>query len=157
MKSFRATFALTLSLFAVLLLTPALAQAQKKGSTRNLVTAEDIAKYPHDPIERIIARKVPGVEVVRAPGGAGNMLRIRGAMTLPDAKTGMQEDKAPLYVVDGVTIRTNDGTLPPLDIENIDSVRVLKGAEGAVYGIDGANGVIVFTTKRGKLVPRPGI
>jgi len=152
MNSFRSSSAWTLLLFAVLL-TPSLAQAQKalkKSSSRGLVTAEDIAKYPHDPIERIIARKVPGVEVVRAPSG-GNMLRIRSAMTLPDAESGAQADKAPLYVVDGVAIRTADGALPPLEPQDLDSVRVLKGTEAAVWGIDGADGVIVFTTKRGKL------
>ena len=150
MNLFRSSSALMLSLFAVLLLMPSLAQAQKKPSSRGLVTAEDIAKYPNDSIERIIARKVPGVDVVRAPSG-GNMLRIRGAMTMPDAETGTQTDKAPLYVVDGVPIRTPDGSLPPLEPEDIDSVRVLKGAETAVWGVDGADGVIVFTTKRGKL------
>ena len=148
MKPFRSSSALTLSLFAVMLLTPALAQAQKK-SPRGLVTAEDIAKYPNDPIERIIARKVPGVEVVRAPSG-GSMLRIRGAMTLPHAESGAQLDKAPLYVVDGVPFRTGDGSLPPIDVQDVDSVRVLKGTEAGVYGIDGADGVIIFTTKRGK-------
>lgn len=156
MSSYRSP-AWTLSLFAVLLLTASVAQAQeakvqKKASSRGLVTAEDIAKYPNDPIERIIARKVPGVEVVRAPSG-GHMLRIRGAMTLPDAESGSQTDKAPLYVVDGVAIRSSDGTLPPLEPQDIDSVRVLKGTEAAVWGIDGADGVIVFTTKRGKLRP----
>lgn len=150
MRSFRLSSALTLSLFAVLLLTPALAQAQKKSSSRGLVTAEDIAKYPNDPIERIIARKVPGVEVVRAPSG-GNMLRIRGAVTLPDAESGAQADRAPLYVVDGVPTRTPDGSLPPIEPQDVDSVRVLKGTETAVWGIDGADGVIIFTTRRGKL------
>ena len=149
MNSLRSSFALTLGLFAVLMLTPSLADAQKKASSRGLVTAEDIAKYPNDPIERIIARKVPGVEVVRAPGG-GNMLRIRGAVTLPDAESGAQHDKAPLYVVDGVPFRTSDGSLPPLEPLDLDSVRVLKSAEAAIWGIDGADGVIVFTTKRGK-------
>lgn len=149
MISLRSSSALTLVLFAVLLLTPTLAHAQKKSSSRGLVTAEDIAKYPNDPIERIIARKVPGVEVVRTPSGA-NMLRIRGAVTLPDAETGTQVDKAPLYVVDGVPFRTNDGSLPPIEPQDIDSVRVLKGTETAVWGLEGADGVIVFTTKRGK-------
>ncbi len=149
MNSFRSSSAVTLSLFAVLLLTPSLAQAQKKASSRGLVTAEDIAKHPNDPIERIIARKVPGVEVVRAPGG-GNMLRIRGGVTLPDAESGLQVDKSPLYVIDGMPIRTNDGSLPPIDPQDVDSVRVLKGSETAVFGIEGADGVIVFTTKRGK-------
>ena len=150
MKSFRSSSALTLSISALLLLAPSLAEAQKKSSSRGLVTAEDIAKYPNDPIERIIARKVPGVEVVRAPSG-GNMLRIRGAMTLPDGQTGLQVDKAPLYVVDGVPIRSSDGALPPLDPQDLDSVRVLKGTESAMWGIEGADGVILFTTRRGKL------
>jgi hypothetical protein len=149
MNSFRSSSALTFSLLAVLLLTPALAQAQKRSS-RGLVTAEDIAKHPSDPIERIIARYVTGVEVVRTPGG-GNMLRIRGAMTLPDAESGMQVDKAPLYVVDGVPIRNADGSLPPIDAQDVDSVRVLKGSEAGAFGIEGADGVIVFTTKRGKV------
>jgi outer membrane receptor for ferrienterochelin and colicin len=133
-----------------MMLTPSLGQAQKKASSRGLITAEDIAKYPSDPIERIIARKVPGVDVVRAPGG-GYMLRIRGAMSLPDAKTGDATDKPPLYVVDGVPYRTSDGSLPPLEPQDLDSIRVLKGTETAVWGIDGADGVVVFTTKRGKL------
>lgn len=148
MNTFRSSSALMLALFAVLLVTPSLAHAQKKSS-RGLVTAADIAKYPNDPIERIIARKVPGVEVVIAPGG-GNMLRIRGAVTLPEAEYGTQTDKPPLYVVDGVPVRTPDGALPPIDAQDVDSVRVLKGSETAVWGLEGADGVIVFTTKRGK-------
>jgi outer membrane receptor protein involved in Fe transport len=150
MRSYRLSSALTLSLFALLLLTPSPARAQKKSSSSGLVTAEDIAKYPNDPIERIIARKVSGVEVVRAAGG-GTMLRIRGAVSLPDGESRPQTDKWPLYVIDGVPFRTSDGTLPPLEPQDLDSVRVLKGAETALWGIDGADGVIVFTTRRAKL------
>ena len=150
MKSFRSTFALPVSLFALLLVTPSLADAQKKSSSRGLVTAEDIAKYPNDPIERIIARSVPGVEVVRTPSG-GNMLRLRGAMTLPDATSGEQVDKPMLYVVDGVPVQTSDGSVPPIESQDLESVRVLKGPETAIWGINGADGVVVFTTKRGSL------
>lgn len=149
MWSFRSS-ALTVSLFAVLLVTPSLAEAQKKASARGVVTAEDIAKYPNDPIERIIARLVPGVEVVRAPSG-GNMLRLRGAMTLPDAESGAQSDKPMLYVIDGVAVPSPDGTVPPIEPHDLDSVKVLKGPEAAMWGIEGGDGVILFTTKRGKL------
>jgi outer membrane receptor for ferrienterochelin and colicin len=149
MRSFRWTFALMVSLFALVALTPSFAHAQKKSSSRGLVTAEDIAKYPNDPVERIVARVVPGVEVVRAPSG-GNMLRLRGAMTLPDGQSGAQVDKPMLYVIDGVPIRTMDGTLPPIEPEDLDSIRVLKGPETAMWGIEGADGVVVFTTRRGK-------
>ena len=150
MRFIHSTFALPVSLFVLLLLTPSLADAQKKSSSRGLVTAEDIAKYPNDPIERIIARMVPGVEVVRTPSG-GNMLRLRGAMTLPDAESGVQVDKPMLYVIDGAPVPTSDGTLPPLAAQDVESVRVLKGPETALWGINGADGVVVFTTKRGKL------
>jgi outer membrane receptor for ferrienterochelin and colicin len=148
MRFFTSTSAVTVSLFTLLLLTPAFAHAQKQSS-RGLVTAEDIAKYPNDPIERIIARKVPGVDVVRAPNG-GNMLRLRGAMTLPDGQSGAQVDRPMLYVIDGVPVRTSDGSLPPIEAEDLESIRVLKGPETAVWGIEGSDGVIVFTTKRGK-------
>ena len=148
MKAFRFSSALAFALVgAFLLLTPSFAHAQK-GSKRGLVTAEDIAKSPGDALERIIARKVPGVDVVRTSGG-GNMLRIRRATTLPDAKTGEAFDKPPLYIVDGIPIRTSDGSIPALDPADIDSIRVLKGPEGAMWGLDAADGVIVFTTKRG--------
>jgi TonB-dependent SusC/RagA subfamily outer membrane receptor len=149
MRSFRSTSVLPVVLFALLVLTPSLAHAQKKSSTRGLVTAEQIAKYPHDPIERIIARMVPGVEVVRTPSG-GNMLRLRGAMTLPDGQSGAQIDKPMLYVIDGVPVATSDGTVPPIEPQDLESIRVLKGPETALWGIDGADGVIIFTTKRGK-------
>jgi outer membrane receptor protein involved in Fe transport len=151
MRSFRSTYALPVSLFALLLLTPSLADAQKKSSSRGLVTAEDIAKYPNDPIERIIARMVPGVEVVRAPNG-GNMLRLRGAMTLPDATSGAQVDKPMLYVIDGVPVQTSDGSLPHIEPQDLESVSVLKGPETAIWGINGADGVVVFTTRRGKVL-----
>jgi outer membrane receptor protein involved in Fe transport len=150
MRAFRSSSALTLLLFTLLLLTPSLAHGQKKSSSSGLLTAADIAKYPNDPIERIIARKVSGVEVVRSANG-DNMLRIRGAVSLPDGESRPHTDRYPLYVVDGVPIRTPDGALPSLDPQDLDSVRVLKGAETAMWGIDGADGVIVFTTKRAKL------
>jgi len=149
MMSFRSTYALPVSLFALLLLTPSLAHAQKKSSSSGLLTAEDIAKYPNDPLERIIARKVSGVEIVRTESG-GTMLKIRGAVSLPDGESRPQTDKPPLYVVDGVPFRSPDGTLPSIEPQDLDSVRVLKGPETAAWGIDGADGVIVFTTKRSK-------
>ncbi|HUP89377.1 MAG TPA: TonB-dependent receptor plug domain-containing protein [Longimicrobiales bacterium] len=138
-----------LLLFALVLLTPSLAHAQKKSSS-GLVTAADIAKYPNDPLERIIARMVSGVQVVRDDNG-NNILQIRGAITIPDRESGAQFIKHPLYVVDGMAVHTPDGTLPDLEPQDLDSVRVLKGAEATAFGIEGSDGVIVFTTRRGKL------
>jgi outer membrane receptor protein involved in Fe transport len=43
-----------------------------------------------------------------------------------------------------------DGALPSIESADLDSIRVLKGPETAVWGSDGADGVIVFTTRRGR-------
>ena len=80
------------------------------------------------------------------------MLRLRGAMTLPDATSGAQVDKPMLYVIDGVPVPTSDASLPHLESQDLESVKVLKGPETAIWGINGADGVVVFTTKRGKLL-----
>lgn len=149
MKSSRSIFGLTVSLFVLLLVTPTLAQAQKKGSARGVITAEDIAKYPNDSIERIIARMIPGVEVVRTRDG-GNMLRLRGAQTLPDALTGIQADKPMLFVIDEMPIQTSDGAVPSIETQDVESIKVLKGADAAIWGIEGGDGVVLITTKRGK-------
>jgi TonB-dependent SusC/RagA subfamily outer membrane receptor len=42
-----------------------------------------------------------------------------------------------------------DGALTGINPHDIESIRVLKGAEAGLYGIEGANGVIVITMKRG--------
>ena len=77
--------------------------------------------------------------------GDGSLkVRIRG-------RTSFQGDDAPLFVVDGLAVEPErDGSLPGLPISEIASIRVLKGpAETALYGVRGANGVIVIETKRG--------
>jgi TonB-dependent SusC/RagA subfamily outer membrane receptor len=118
---------------------PAVTRGDAESGT--LITAEDLARYPGEPIERVIERKVPGVMVTRTPDG-GIVLRIRGSSSIDG------RDRPPLYVVDGAPVAPGpDGALSvsPHDIE---SIRVLKGADAALYGIDGANGVIVVTTRK---------
>jgi iron complex outermembrane receptor protein len=106
----------------------------------NTVTAEDIARQPSKPIEEIIAGRVAGVEVRQTP--TGRELRIRG-------QSSIMGDKEPLYVIDGVPIEPGPGGalvgIVPYDIE---SITVLKDvSETAMYGVRGANGVIIVTTK----------
>lgn len=84
---------------------------------------------------------VTGVQIVStgAPG-ASPIVRIRGV--------GSFENEAPLYVVDGMFMDNID-FLNPNDIEDMS---VLKDASGAaIYGVRAANGVILVTTKKGKL------
>ncbi len=107
----------------------------------NTVTAEDIERQPGEPIEKILAGRIAGVQVTRTRDGIA--VRIRG-------RTSLRGDSEPLYVIDGISIQPGPGGalvgISPYDIE---SIKVLKdAADTAMYGVRGANGVIVITTKR---------
>ena len=87
--------------------------------------------------------KVPGVYVAPGSGqpGSGGAVVIRGQATLSGTT-------APLWVIDGVIVGSNAGALNPSDIE---TMTILKDAAStAIYGSQGANGVILVTTKNGK-------
>ena len=104
-----------------------------------LITSEDLAKYPGEPIERLIQRKVPGLLVSKGTDG-GLVLRIRGAGTAADR---------PLFVIDDiVTDPGPGGSLQTIDPYNIESIKVLRGAEAGLYGIRGLDGVIVIKMKK---------
>lgn len=93
-------------------------------------------------IEQMIAGRVPGLEVIAVPGGY--TFRIRGASSF------MGSDE-PLCVIDGVPIRPGgiSSALAMLVPRDIARIEVLKDAGAtAGYGLRGANGVIVITTKR---------
>jgi TonB-dependent SusC/RagA subfamily outer membrane receptor len=105
------------------------------------VTAKDL-EYRGDPIEKVLQDKVPGLLVTRTSDG-GVALQIRG----PSSFMGSTE---PLYVIDDVPVRPGPGgALMGVNPHDIESIRVLKDpADTGVYGVRGANGVIVVTTKR---------
>ena len=107
------------------------------------VTAEDIQRQPGQSIEDYLKGRVAGVTVVRGSDG-GISVRIRGA-------TSFYGSDEPLYVVDGVAFPPGPGgALTGIDPYDIESINVLKDpADTAMYGMRGANGVIVIRTKRG--------
>src|SRR6266581_8158532 len=111
-------------------------------SSRSTVTAEDIQRSPGEPAENVLAGRVAGVTVTRTADG-GVAVRIRGTTSI----YGSQE---PLYVLDGIEIQPGpNGSLSGIAPENIQSIEVLKGAVStAMYGVRGANGVIIIKTKR---------
>jgi TonB-dependent SusC/RagA subfamily outer membrane receptor len=94
-------------------------------------------------VGQAIQGKAAGVQVQQssfAPGGAIN-ITIRGGNSI-------NTSNAPLYVVDGF-ISDNGNSINPNDIEDIE---VLKDASAtAIYGSRGGNGVVLITTKKGKL------
>lgn len=126
------------------------------------VSSKEIEKSPvSNPLAAIIGR-VPGLEIVQQSGlpGGNFQVRIRGLNSIANGND-------PLFVVDGVpftsTTMSNssnsqdlfwNGTSPlnginPADIE---SIEVLKDADAtAIYGSRGSNGVILITTKRGRV------
>ena len=114
-------------------------QSRPRGRT---VTAEDIQRTPGKPIEELLMSRFPGVVVTRTPDG-GIAVRIRGT-------TSIHGSNEPLYVIDGLSIRSGPGGgLTGINPYDIESIEVLKDpASTTMYGVRGANGVIVITTKR---------
>jgi TonB-dependent SusC/RagA subfamily outer membrane receptor len=115
--------------------------SQSPPPRRDDVTAEDIERSPGQPIEEILKGRVAGVTVTQGDGGL--IVRIRGVSSF-------YGNNEPLYVLDDVPITPGPGGalrgLSPYDIE---SINVLKDpAETALYGVRGANGVILIRTKR---------
>ncbi len=106
------------------------------------VTAEDIERAPGKPIEELLMSRFPGVQVTRAPDG-GIAVRIRGT-------TSIHGSNEPLYVIDAFPIRPGPGgSLFGINPYDIESIEVLKDAASTtMYGVRGANGVIVITTKQ---------
>lgn len=120
-----------------------------------------VAGNPQNPILALYG-KAAGVTIRQSASGplGGININIRGAAGLQaDAKT------RPLFVVDGVPIfdentglhisSTDFGTgINDINPEDIESVDILKGAKASVlYGSEGANGVVLITTKSGGKIP----
>lgn len=109
------------------------------------VSMEDLNKAPVRSFDEALAGRVAGVQVTSSDGrpGSGVDIVIRGNNSVTQANS-------PLYVIDGFLIEDyNNNAINPADIE---SIEVLKDASAtAIYGSRGANGVIVITTKKGKL------
>lgn len=98
-------------------------------------------KQPVATLQGILAGRVAGISGQQLSGEAGKMdntkIWVRGIATTTDA--------TPLVLVDGVERAMND-----INPEDIESFQVLKDASAtAVYGVKGANGVIIITTKQG--------
>jgi TonB-linked SusC/RagA family outer membrane protein len=131
------------------------------GSQKKVEVGGSIAKVNGDQFEnqaivsfeKALQGRAAGVQVQAnngVPGGAINV-QIRG---LNSFSGGSQ----PLYVVDGVQLNgatfggyTQTNTLAGINPNDIESIEVLKdAASSAIYGAQGANGVVLITTKKGK-------
>jgi TonB-dependent SusC/RagA subfamily outer membrane receptor len=108
----------------------------------SVVTAEDLDRQPGQPVEQALMGRFPGVMVTRTSDG-GVSVRIRGA-------TSIRGSNEPLYVIDGIELQPGPGgSLSGINPHDIATIQVLKDpAETALYGVRGANGVIIIKTKR---------
>ena len=110
------------------------------GAVRSL-GPEEIARLRVRRVEELLAGRVPGLRVLPTADG-GFTVRVRGITSL----NGQVE---PLYVIDGVPVTLLPGEglnwLDPAEILQIDVLR--DPTETSIYGVRGANGVIVIRTK----------
>ncbi|WP_348719121.1 TonB-dependent receptor [uncultured Algoriphagus sp.] len=104
------------------------------------VDPKDLTVIPTGNIEQTLQGRVSGVTVItNGQPGTSSIIRVRGF--------GAFGGNEPLYVVDGVPVQSTDFLNP----DDIESTTVLKDAAAAsIYGARAANGVIIYTTKRGR-------
>ena len=87
-------------------------------------------------IFEMIRGRVPGVTVGQADPGEMPRITIRGIGTNSD-------QTQPLFIVDGLQV----DNIASIDPNNVDQIDIIKDGTSAIYGVQGANGVIIITTK----------
>ena len=117
---------------------------RKKDLTGSVATVsgQDLVKVPVSNVSEALTGKMAGVNITTTDGSpdAEVLIRVRGGGSI----TG---DNSPLIVIDGF----QGGSLSDLSPNDIEDITVLKDASStAIYGSEGANGVILITTKAAK-------
>ena len=113
---------------------------QKKGSISGAVSAvnnDDIIKTKSENVQNMLTGRIAGLRVYQKsaePGSYNNDMDIRGM-------------GSPLVIIDGVPRDVAD--FQRLNAADIENVSVLKDASASIYGLQGGNGVILVTTKKG--------
>ncbi|QEC44736.1 SusC/RagA family TonB-linked outer membrane protein [Pseudobacter ginsenosidimutans] len=120
---------------------------KKKDVTGAVAQANvaDMKKAPVNTFAEALAGRVAGVNVSSSDGQPGSEMNIviRG-------NNSVTQDNSPLYVIDGFPVETASANI--INPEEIESIEILKDASAtAIYGARGANGVVIITTKKGKV------
>lgn len=114
------------------------------GAVSKLVTDDALNQIPVSRADDALKGKLAGVTVLTtdAQAGAAPTIQIRGA-------TSITAGTEPLIVIDGYPVPTD---LSSIDMNDVETIEVLKdAASAAIYGSRGGNGVIIITTKSGKI------
>lgn len=120
---------------------------QKKATVTGSVATvrgSELDKSPNLNLSNSLAGRLPGITALQRtgePGFDGSVIRIRGTNTMGNS--------GPLIVIDGVPDRA--GGIDRLNPADIESMSVLKDASAAIYGARAANGVILVTTRQGRV------
>ncbi len=130
-------------------------------ATQN-ISADEISKNQGFNFVSGLSGKISGIEITKSAAGAGGSTKVvlRGNKSL-------SASSEPLFVIDGIPMANNKGGqlgmfggsdqgdgLSQISTDDIESMSILKGANAsALYGSQGANGVILITTKKGKEGP----
>ncbi|TBX67581.1 SusC/RagA family TonB-linked outer membrane protein [Flavobacterium silvisoli] len=126
------------------------------------ITSKELEKQPVTNVLAAMQGRMAGVDIIQDGGtaGGGFQIKIRGVNSL------RADGNSPLYIIDGVPYSSesigyasiNSGMASPtsplnsINPSDIESIEVLKDADAtAIYGSRGANGVVLLTTKKGKV------
>lgn len=130
------------------------------GYASQQLNSEQLLDVPESNVVSAMSGKIAGAQISTQGGAPGQGARIilRGVNSLdPDA------ENQPLFVIDGIPISNDSYTVggggsrgmtnraADINMEDVENISVLKGgAATALYGVRGANGVVVITTRKGK-------
>ena len=122
------------------------------------IKAEQVEDLPVSGVDGILQGQAAGVQVSQNSGTPGGEMsvRIRGLSSISGSNQ-------PLYIIDGIPVTTGDfgqigysgqgaSALTDLNPNEIESISILKDASStAIYGARASNGIVLITTKRGKV------
>lgn len=113
------------------------------------IKGSEIADIPAPDIAGALRNRIAGLGVSAVSGrpGAAITLNVRSAQISANSPAGATSE--PLYVIDGVISTTDQ--FDAIDPALVEDLTVLKDASAAIYGASGSKGVILITTKRGKI------
>ena len=135
-------------------------KATAEIAVQRITASELTEKNNYSSVDNILAGRVAGVSLTKASGIAGSQFKMQMR-----SGGGLNGDGQPVFFVDGVKVensswRAGGGDAPDIGVtalaslnpEDIESIEVIKGPAGASsYGTGGSNGVVLITTKRGKV------
>jgi len=124
---------------------------QRKSDLTGAVATVSVERLQDRPVLNFgeaLVGQMAGVhiqQITGMPGGEGLSVRVRGTASIT-------QSGSPLYVIDGFPMESGGNAFRMISPQDIESIQVLKDASStAIYGSRGANGVVIITTKRGKV------